>query len=30
VIGHVERVFTRPWAPRLAIGVQARRFAHGN
>src|SRR5689334_21358055 len=30
VIGHVERVFARPWAPHLAVGVQARGAAHAN
>src|SRR5437868_5580387 len=28
VVGHVERVFAGPRAPRLAIGMQARRAAH--
>src|SRR5258708_26996725 len=28
VISHIRRVFARPWAPRQAIGMQARRAAH--
>src|SRR5258708_15136026 len=28
VIGHIKRVFAGPWAPRQAVGMQARRPAH--
>src|SRR6202021_597394 len=28
VIGHIKRVFAGPWAPRQAIGMQARRSRH--